>query len=287
VNGSRRSPGALVLRALVTVRALADNLVGGWGLVADPRSFTRWAVDAVRYRQLRLWGWGRGRRRTIRVRQGVALTYRLDRGDIRVLAETWLSRAYELPPDVQIRPGATIVDLGANIGLTGLWLARRHACRALVAVEPSPANAELARLNLGANEVPAQVIEAAVGPADGVTRFSLDEESTLGHVAADGVEVRMVAMETVLARLDDGAAVDLLKMDIEGGEIALLGDGAPWLDRVGCIVAELHPDAGDVEELIGRLEARGFRYRRLVDEAAYGPRGTEFMACFDRVGAGS
>lgn len=268
-------------RTGVTIRAIAENLREGSRLVADGRSLARWSVDTMRYRQLRVWDAGRDARRSIAVRGGLRLTYRLNRGDIRALAETWMARAYELPADVEIPRDGTIVDLGANIGLTALWLARRHTAAEVIAVEPSPANAELARMNLLGNGVRATVLEAAVGPVDGEASFVEDPESTGGRLAAAGRPVPMLSMPSVLSHLGD-RRVDLLKLDIEGSEFGLLMDSPEWLDRVQHVVAELHPDAGDVEHLLAVLGRRGFRCRQLAGGAAYGPRGDEFMVCLDR-----
>jgi hypothetical protein len=69
----------------------------------------------------------------------------------------------------------------------------------------------------------------------------------------------MVDMATVLARLPE-SRIDVLKLDVEGGEEALLSGEVGWLDRVDMIVAELHPHAVDVTAVIARIEAAGFRW---------------------------
>ena len=283
---SGRALGAAV-RVGVTARGIADNLAGGWRLTADGASFARWAGDTVRYRQLRLWDAGRGARRAIRVHPDAELTYRLDRGDIRTVAEVWISRAYELPPTVPLRRIRTIVDLGANIGLTGVWLARRYGCERLIAVEPSPENAELTRLNLEQNGVPTTVLQAAVGGTSGIASFALDRESTLGRLGDGALRVPVVTMDEVLGRLTPEARVDLLKMDIEGGEMDIIDGEADWLNRVDVIIAELHPKYGDTEAVVRRLEARGFHTQRVASGSAHGPKGDDFMSCFYRAEAGA
>jgi hypothetical protein len=54
--------------------------------------------------------------------------------------------------------------------------------------------------------------------------------------------------------------VSLLKVDIEGGEFALLSgnEDLSWLHRVDQIVLEVHRDYGDEAALIGRLQRAGF-----------------------------
>ena len=54
--------------------------------------------------------------------------------------------------------------------------------------------------------------------------------------------------------------VGLLKMDIEGGEFAVLAEAEnlDWLNAVDQIVLEVHRGFGDVSALIGRLRRHGF-----------------------------
>jgi hypothetical protein len=51
--------------------------------------------------------------------------------------------------------------------------------------------------------------------------------------------------------------VDLLKMDIEGAETEVFSGPMHWLDRVSCIVAELHPPF-TFEHFRGLMIAHGF-----------------------------
>jgi FkbM family methyltransferase len=154
----------------------------------------------------------------------------------------------------------TIVDLGANIGLTSVYLAKRYPGARLIALEPASENAALTRANLAANGVDGEVIEAAIGSHDGTARFSTDRDSNLGRVGGDGIEVAMMTMASVLERLPAGQHIDLLKMDIEGGEEDLLDGDRAWLRRVGCIMAEFHPKVVDYPRLVQLLQDEGFRY---------------------------
>ena len=70
----------------------------------------------------------------------------------------------------------------------------------------------------------------------------------------------MVSMSTLLRRIPEGTNIDLMKMDIEGGEQELLTGDVAWLVRVRSIIAEFHPEVVDYPGLIKRLERAGFRY---------------------------
>jgi FkbM family methyltransferase len=239
-------------------KGLAHELRGGWSLTADPRSFARFASDVLLARL--------GRRvplpnqnqpRTIRLRAGFDLHYRLNSGDLQSIREVWIDECYRLPFDLLPE---RLVDLGANIGLASLWFAHRYGCKVIVAVEPSPENAELVRRNLHGNNLPAEIVEAAVGPHDGVVRFEDSTDSNMGRVGAGGREVPMVSMKTVLEKLPPGVDVDLVKMDIEGGEGPLLEGDLGWLGRVRSVIAEFHPAVIDYPAAIRQIEGQGFRY---------------------------
>lgn len=52
--------------------------------------------------------------------------------------------------------------------------------------------------------------------------------------------------------------VSFMKIDIEGGEYALLLNNSDWVDRVDDLVMEVHQGLGDAEKLVQRLRASGF-----------------------------
>jgi FkbM family methyltransferase len=248
-------------RALQTARGLAHELRGGFALTADAASFARFASDVVLSRVMQHVALpNRDQDRMIRIRGGLELHYRLNRGDLQSIREVWIDECYRLP--FELTPNR-LVDLGANIGLTSLWFAHRYGCQTVIAVEPSPENARLTRLNLERNQIVAEVIEAAVGPRDGTALFQDAGESNLGRVngSGGGKSVAMISMDTLLQRLPPGAEIDLIKMDIEGGEGPLLqDDNLKWLGRVRSIIAEFHPTLIDYPAVIKSVERQGFRY---------------------------
>lgn len=226
----------------------------------DARSRLRLVADILLFRALRLWPrlGVRARPREVHI-GGAQLTYRLNRGDIQGIREVWLDQIYRMPPPHSFR---TVVDLGANIALTSVWLQREYRAELVLGVEPDPQNVALARRNMRANDVEGRVIHAAVGSSDGETRFAAAKAaSNLGHVGPSGRAVRQVSMATLLAELPPDRRVDLLKLDIEGGEQDLLmADDVEWLTRVDAIIAEFHPEVVDIPRLITQLQRHGFEY---------------------------
>ncbi len=57
--------------------------------------------------------------------------------------------------------------------------------------------------------------------------------------------------------LPEGAIVDLMKMDIEGGETALMAGDLGWLERIAFIITELHPPMVNCEEIVAAVVPQG------------------------------
>ena len=223
----------------------------------DARSVVRLARDVLLSRVLRVATLRTENAvRVVQLRGGETVSYRLNRGDLQGIREVLMDEIYRLPFVLSPR---VVVDLGANIGLTSVYLARHHRPEFLLAVEPDPLNAALARVNL--EPIGGHVLEAAVGARDGTAKFTARRDSNLGMVdpGGGGDPVRVVSMNSVLA-LTPQHRIDLLKIDIEGGEQELLSGELSWLSAVDSIIAEFHPDRVDYDGLIGVLREHGFRY---------------------------
>lgn len=243
-------------RAISAALALSHELRCVPRITIGFASRARLCADLVALRAARLVG--RPLSNALRVMilaDGHQLTYRVNRGDLQSLREVWMDEVYRPPISI---PTRVIVDLGANIGLTTRWMHHHLGAEHLVTVEASDANAEILERNVPAGT---RVIRAAVGPSDGIARFAAEEASNLGRVDDHGQQVRQVRMETVFEHLPNGRRVDLLKLDIEGGEEALLtGGDLTWLERVDAIIAEFHPEVVDYPGLVQVLVDHGFDY---------------------------
>jgi FkbM family methyltransferase len=119
-----------------------------------------------------------------------------------------------------LEPGSVVLDLGAHLGTFSLAAAARGV--RVIAVEASPRNAEFLRASARANGFDdIVVVQAAVSDDSGTVRFR--EEGAWGQItdewAPSVVEVRAQPVSNVLR--DHGAArIDLVKLDVEGSEIA-------------------------------------------------------------------
>jgi len=159
-----------------------------------------------------------------------------------------------------------ILDCGANVGLATLYCKRRYPAARITAFEADPAIANLLESNLrrnGAADV--EVRRAAVWTSSGDVPFraeGADSGAIAGAVPAGRgpmVTVPAVRLADVIAR----EPIDLLKLDIEGAEGAVLADCAAALAGVRAIVMDLHefdPARRRSPEILEGLRAAGFAY---------------------------
>ena len=135
---------------------------------------------------------------------------------------------------------AVIVDGGANIGLSSVWLANAFPDATIFAVEPDPANVAMLRRNAAPypNIVP---VEAALW--DRPTTLSIvngDAESwafRVGERASASVAraVTAVGINELLARVDDGELL-IAKLVIQGAERAVFRSNLDWLARTDLVI---------------------------------------------------
>jgi FkbM family methyltransferase len=171
----------------------------------------RYAVDAA-------FAFGAPRTLHTHLREtGRPFDVRLGTSDLRVLEQVFARREYSLPKSVKPR---TIIDAGANIGCTTIFFANRYPDARIIAIEPEASNFEMLQSNCAglSNVVP---VPAAVwshpttltfvDPKWPKWAFSMKERTNEG-APVRGVTIPQLIEEFSLDR------IDVLKMDIEGGE---------------------------------------------------------------------
>ena len=261
-------------RFVTLLNTLASDVRASMRLTADLRSRFRLITDFVLSRLIDLVPRGRRDRvREVRLHGDIRIRYRLNKGDLHSIREIWFQEVYRLP---FAGPSGVLLDLGANIGMTSVWLAKRFSFQQVIAVEPNPNNAALVRQNLELNRIPGQVLEAAIGPKEGVARFDPSELSNLGRLSRDGsLLVPMISVDAIIEKFAV-ASFALIKIDIEGGEQDLFDGTTGWLARTEAIIMEFHPTV-DHLRIIAVVRAHGFKY---IPAHSLIP---ENMDCFTRV----
>jgi FkbM family methyltransferase len=165
-------------------------------------------------------------------------------GDRVVLHELFYEGHYDLPEPVARyldgldRP-PEIVDLGANIGLFGVLMLARHPDARITAFEPDHTNAEVHRRSIAENDSERRwnLVEAAASNHAGHVSFRSGEFARSRIEPGDGTE--QVEAVDVFPHLD---RADFAKIDIEGGEWAILGDERFAGLRTPVLVLEYHAD---------------------------------------------
>lgn len=211
-------------------------------------------------------------------RDGTIIRHPNRTGLAQTILEVWFDQVYT-GKFYHPRPGDTIVDAGANIGLFSLWIARTcPGCR-ILAFEPFAENFRLLETNVAAARIDGvEAIPAGLAGGigcgvmrDGGTR-SLDHrlEVTNNKTAHDS-EVRTISFSEVL-RLARGS-VALFKCDIEGSEYELIQHASP--DELGAVsryAIEYHEaiSPGTVHLLRSRLAATHDVMTRPGGDLGYG-----------------
>jgi FkbM family methyltransferase len=175
--------------------------------------------------------------------------------------------------DMMIRPGATVVDVGANVGYNTVYAAVRVGPGGrIVAVEPAADNLLVLHENIVANALENVVVHAvAAGRAPEVRDLFLrGAMSAVNSLFPRSVYATVTGTQAVqvtpLDDLVDGEA-DVVKIDVEGAELDVLA-GMTRLLRGSDIrlIVEWHPGlqqaAGYAADALPRaLLAQGFTLR--------------------------
>jgi FkbM family methyltransferase len=184
---------------------------------------------------------------TYRLRQS-PISIRLRHGihDLGVLDEVFCQSHISFPDEVleqlkRLNGRPRVADLAAHVGLFPVRLLRHFPSAHLTAAEPDPDNARALRACVEINgwERQIRLIEACAGNQDGTVSFATGHSSGSRVVTCEDVErTDLIPSLDVLPLLGD---IDLIKMDMEGGEWAVLTDD--WLSSLAArsVVREYHP----------------------------------------------
>jgi FkbM family methyltransferase len=236
--------------------------------VGDYFALRRFAAnpwETVRFRKTRR----HGQTLAVQMRDGATLLLRGDSNDFHIFHRIYLRDEYRLAR-LPARLGC-VIDLGANVGLFAARVAPR--AERVICYEPVPANfAQLERNVAGFANV-AIHREAVAGEAGTLRIYRPESDALSGrhsafadvstHMTARYDEVPARSLDEVFAR-NAVEACDLLKIDVEGSEYAILhGAGAATLARVARIHGEYHDVAPDdprtrIDAFANFLRTRGY-----------------------------
>ena len=173
-----------------------------------------------------------------------ALHLRTFAGDIDIFYEIFFKKIYALPR-VEKAAVKTVVDLGANIGLSALYFLQQYPQAQVICIEPDASNFEMLQKNFSQEIKTGKVKvlqEAAMG-TDGFVSFESADAKYNSRVTQDGTGKKIPAISMVSLMQRAGIShIDILKIDVEGAEKYIFSGNIDWLQKVDNILLETHSD---------------------------------------------
>jgi FkbM family methyltransferase len=171
--------------------------------------------------------------------------------DMLTATEVFCKRVYPVQSEARV-----IVDVGANIGLSALYFLTEAPRSRLHLFEPNPALGDRLRSNLAGFADRVGIEDVALAAAGGRAEFGVEPTGRYGGIGVAGssgtIEVECRAAGAVLGEIArEEGGIDLLKIDIEGGEVELLRSLDPELvRRIGRIHVETELDSNPLPGLV-------------------------------------
>jgi len=201
------------------------------------------------------------------------------------------------PQDVHL-----VVDVGAFTGHYALHAAQSYPNATIVAFEPTPTSAKKFRENMADLESRVTLHECALSEKDSRSQLHVTTTSAANSLHSQSREhaeqnphVRQVGRTDVSVRTLDGMlstndTVDILKIDVEGEELAVLHGGVGALARTRFVIIEISlardndPSEQAVFKIFSLLQQAGFGLYGLIDTYPLSPPQPNLgMAQFDAI----
>ncbi len=168
----------------------------------------------------------------------------------------------------EVTPGDVVYDLGANVGFYSLLASVLTGDKGHVyCFEPLAANIALLKRHVEMNRIQnCTIVEAAATAVDGFARFDPSADPSMAHLSEHGEKtVRTVRIDSLVAS-GEVRPPDVMKIDIEGAEVAALQGAAQVIDkhRPTILLATHGPDAH--QGCLQFLRERGYHLASLTSQ---------------------
>ncbi|MBL3669888.1 FkbM family methyltransferase [Streptomyces sp. M2CJ-2] len=202
----------------------------------------------------------------------------------------------------RLRPGDTVIDVGAHVGLISLLLAKEVSDLRVIACEPAPPSFECLTTNFARHLPRGTAVNVAVGSESrdatltyypysevmstvfvdedddrrtleaGLTsagvKSQAERDGFISLCRSDAIEfpVRMVTLTDLFDEYGV-SDVGLLKVDVERAELEVLrGIDDKYWPSIRTVAAEVHNIDGRLEATASLLKEKGFRLHNMSEE---------------------
>lgn len=190
-----------------------------------------------------------------------------------------------------LHPGMNILDIGANIGYYAIMEAKVIGdLGSVTAIEPMDTNIELLKRNVELNKLGnISIHHAAVSTSTGTGEMFRSTHSNLHTFHSDGsaassldatpIEVPTITLKDAAEKA--GGKVDLMRMDVEGHEVEILGQLAELADDnfAPSVIFETHlsryTSNNDFKPVLSKLFDLGYK---VTSASSSGASGTKAVA---------
>ena len=176
---------------------------------------------------------------------GCRVYYRARTSDLTAYYQVFYQEQYSLCLP-RISTGG-IIDAGANVGYATIYFHLKCPKSVILAVEPDLDNFKLLKKNLQKCSPSVQALNCAVWSRETVLYQNPDfvglgnewARSFQDSAGSDTTPIKAVTIDHLIRKAGSGG-VDLVKIDIEGGEVELLSGDCGWINNVQGVAIELH-----------------------------------------------
>ncbi len=215
----------------------------------------------VGWLRLRLGLTGRAREVTLRLGE-LRVIVDSSRHEIFPYWELWHEDVYELLPQFRATEDACVVDVGGNVGFYAIRQALRAKRGRVLTFEPSPTVFHRLQRNIEAHHqklANVTAVNLAIGDASGTVPLFESPMSIHSRVETgktdQTIDVPCRRLDTVLESFGV-ERVNILKIDTEGYERAVLFGGTSILPKTERIVLEMHERSAQDKRVIDAMLRR-------------------------------
>lgn len=160
-----------------------------------------------------------------------------------------------------------IVDIGAHIGLSCIYFTERYPDAKIYSYEPHSDNFKLLEQNITQNNLDIDIFNMGVSNKQSEQHlYELSHKGTAVHTTVpdnrQAAKTHLIECTTIEHIVNDNniPRIDILKLDCEGAEYAILDQPAYVLDKIDTIVMEYHDINSDdnFDNLTAHLTRNGF-----------------------------